>query len=213
MSITTYSELQAAVADWAKRTDLTSVIPDFITLAETRIKSLLNINEQELNAALTTTPSVDFVALPADCKTPIALWLTDVTPYEPLTQVLPQSLDYSTIVQRPQHWAVDGANIKFAGPVNAAIPLQLRYIQNLSLSNSSPTNSIFTKYPDVYLFGALFELADYAQDDQNAMKWDGKFMGAIQRANDLEAQDNKYTPLRTEIPLAANQRFNINRGY
>ena len=34
MAITTYSELQSAVADWLNRDDLTSVIPNFIELAE-----------------------------------------------------------------------------------------------------------------------------------------------------------------------------------
>jgi len=39
MSIATYSELQTAVADWMHRTDLTAKIPDFITLAESRINA------------------------------------------------------------------------------------------------------------------------------------------------------------------------------
>ena len=34
MSITTYSELKTAVANWLNRDDLTSVIPDFIALTE-----------------------------------------------------------------------------------------------------------------------------------------------------------------------------------
>ncbi len=34
MSITTYSELKTAVANWLNRDDLTAVIPDFISLAE-----------------------------------------------------------------------------------------------------------------------------------------------------------------------------------
>ena len=34
MSITTYAELKSAIANWLLRDDLTSVIPDFIALAE-----------------------------------------------------------------------------------------------------------------------------------------------------------------------------------
>ena len=33
MALTTYTELKASVADWLNRTDLTNVIPDFISLA------------------------------------------------------------------------------------------------------------------------------------------------------------------------------------
>jgi hypothetical protein len=34
MSITTYSELQQAIADWLERADLAARIPDFIALFE-----------------------------------------------------------------------------------------------------------------------------------------------------------------------------------
>ena len=34
MAITTYAELKTAIANWLNREDLTSVIPDFISLAE-----------------------------------------------------------------------------------------------------------------------------------------------------------------------------------
>ena len=34
MAITTYSELQSAIADWLNRSDLTSVITSFISLGE-----------------------------------------------------------------------------------------------------------------------------------------------------------------------------------
>jgi hypothetical protein len=33
MSITTYTELQQAIADWLERADLTACIPDFIASA------------------------------------------------------------------------------------------------------------------------------------------------------------------------------------
>ena len=34
MALTTFAELKASIADWLNRSDLTTVIPDFITLAE-----------------------------------------------------------------------------------------------------------------------------------------------------------------------------------
>ena len=34
MAITTYAELKTAVGDWLNRSDLDSVIPNFISLAE-----------------------------------------------------------------------------------------------------------------------------------------------------------------------------------
>ena len=39
MSISTYAQLQAAVANWLHRTDLTAQIQDFIALAEARLSA------------------------------------------------------------------------------------------------------------------------------------------------------------------------------
>ena len=43
MAFTTYTELKSVVADYLARTDLTAQIPDFITLAEVRLKRDLRI--------------------------------------------------------------------------------------------------------------------------------------------------------------------------
>lgn len=49
-----YVWLQAAVAGWLHRTDLTSVIPDFVMLAKKRIDSVIEAHVQDLTAMLTT---------------------------------------------------------------------------------------------------------------------------------------------------------------
>ena len=41
MAITTYAELQSAVADFQNRDDLTSVIPTFISLAEAQMQRVI----------------------------------------------------------------------------------------------------------------------------------------------------------------------------
>ena len=38
MTITNYTNLKAAIADWLLRDDLTAVIPSFIALAETQMQ-------------------------------------------------------------------------------------------------------------------------------------------------------------------------------
>lgn len=39
MAISTYAELKSAVADWLHRSDLDGVIPDFVALAEDRLRA------------------------------------------------------------------------------------------------------------------------------------------------------------------------------
>lgn len=213
MTISTYSELQSSVAAWIKRSDLTSQIPDFISLAETRIKSLIDTRTMEVTVDLATTASSDTVALPADFKSPIALWLADINPIEKLQQVLPQGLPFNTVPNRPLYWAIDGSNIKFQTPANQVYPIKFRYLQTLALSANSPTNYLLQNYPDVYLFGTLFEAADYTHDESSAIRWDAKFRDAVQRCNDQEASNQKYVPLLTEFGQIVKRRFNIYRGF
>lgn len=213
MSISTYSELQTAVANWLKRSDLTANIPDFIRLAEVRIKSLLDLKDLEVTADLTVTQNSDTVALPADFKSPVALWLDDINPREKLTQALPQTLPYTTTPCRPLYWAIDAGNVRFQAPALLTYPLKFRYLQTFELSNTNPTNDLLANYPDAYLFGALYEAGDYTHDDQNTVKWDAKFRDAIARALNQEASNQKYAPLTTELGHMGRRRFNIYRGY
>ena len=64
MAITTYSELQSAIARWLARDDISGNIPDFITLFETAANRRLRVQQQE--AVTTLTPSSGSVALPSD---------------------------------------------------------------------------------------------------------------------------------------------------
>ncbi len=45
MALTTYNELKTSVGDWLNRTDLTTVIPDFIALAEAQIERQLRTRQ------------------------------------------------------------------------------------------------------------------------------------------------------------------------
>ena len=65
MAISTYSELQEAVASWLNRSDLTTTIPDFITLAESRLNRTLRLRVMETTTTLSLTASSRTVALPS----------------------------------------------------------------------------------------------------------------------------------------------------
>ena len=68
MSISTYSELKTAVANFLARTDLTDQIPDFIQLAEARLSRELESRDQEKRANATLTIGDQYIALPTDLR-------------------------------------------------------------------------------------------------------------------------------------------------
>lgn len=64
MSFSSYSALQSVIADQLARSDLTTQIPDFITLFEAEAARKLRIRPMETTTSLTTTSGV--VSLPSD---------------------------------------------------------------------------------------------------------------------------------------------------
>lgn len=211
--ISNYTELQSAIATWLKRADLTNLIPDFIALAETRIKTMVDPRMYETTTDLACTPSSDTIALPGDFKSPIALWIADINPIEQLTQKLVQSLPFNNVANRPLYWAIDGDSIRFHCPANSAYPIRFRYQQTLSLSDASPTNYLLTTYPNVYLFACLVEAHTYVQNKEEAAVWDARFRDSVSECNSQEAGNDRYVALATEFGQISKRRFNVFRGY
>src|SRR5210317_1100002 len=66
MALSTFSELKTSVANYLNRDDLTSVIPDFITLTENRINRELRSRANVSMVITTTTSGTDLYDFPAD---------------------------------------------------------------------------------------------------------------------------------------------------
>src|SRR5207237_812083 len=115
MSITTYTELTAAVADWVHRSDLTARIPDFIALAEDEINTEMRLRLMEVDETLTFS-SGRTVALPARFLEPIKMALVyagaddeDLVYQSPAQMVVNDSVG---VACRPIYWTINGDNIE-----------------------------------------------------------------------------------------------------
>ena len=64
MALTTYDELKSSIADFLDRDDLTTVIPDFITLAETKMNR--EIRHWRMEKRATAVLDTQYSALPND---------------------------------------------------------------------------------------------------------------------------------------------------
>ena len=64
MAITNYTELKSSLADWLNRSDLTSRIPEFISLAEAAFNR--NLRTRDMLSRSTTSTNAQYVALPSD---------------------------------------------------------------------------------------------------------------------------------------------------
>lgn len=196
--IDSYATLQAAVARWLKRSDLAADIPDFIRLAELDINRRLTIVPKEALAPLVAVPGSRFVTLPADFGSPIEL--AAVSPRCEFTPMTAASLPVDdTRTAHPRYWAIDGTRIAFECKADRPHVLELRYLQTVLLSDQAPTNAVFTRAPDLYLYGALAHSAPYIHQDERLPMWQQKFEALLRAVAAEGARAISMAPLQTEL--------------
>lgn len=202
MSIGTYAELKTALTSWSKRSDLSSMLGDFITLAEARLNDALLLKEMEVEQTLTATAGRNYVSLPAGFVSPVAMWIQiSVTNSvrTPMTPALPSELQYSVSSSIPTYYAIDGDKIRFDCPANAGYTMPFRFIKRSNLSDANPTNQLLGTRPDVYLAAGMVEIARYTRDQDLFAAWEAKFLAAATAAKAADSRSRSNTPLRTDI--------------
>lgn len=209
MAITTFSDLKTAISTWSNRSDLTSLIPDFITLAEARLNDMLLLKNYESEESLTLTQDQNYVAIPSGYISPITLWLIVDGERVVLQQVLPEQLPYHTDATQPQFWAIDGANIRFDCPAGEAYSAKFRMFKSSNLSDSNTTNYLLTRRPDIYLAGGLVEVGRYTRNEKLIAQWEPKF---VQGTNELKAAESRSRDVSLRTDLPGGHRSNIIRG-
>lgn len=176
MAITNYGELKSAVADWLMRTDLTAVIPDFISLAEARFDRDLRLPDmvKRVNGAF----SNQFFKLPTDCMELIDISLDDNTKLEQWTS------DYMDNVRpingstgKPMAYAILGRELEvYPTPPVAGLTAILSYYGSLpKMSANTDTNWLLTRHPDLYLYGTLIQSAPYLKEDERLNTWSATY--------------------------------------
>jgi hypothetical protein len=170
-----YSELKAAIASWAKRSDMTAVIPTLVQLAEARIAREVRVRAQL--QITTLTASSGSAALPADFLEFKALvYAEDATPLRvgSLEQVLSDRARISGY--RPKFCIVTSDAIQFGPSADASYTLNAAYYGKFpALSGETDTNWLLTNHPGVYLWAALAEASPWMQEDQRVAVWEAKY--------------------------------------
>lgn len=187
MSISTYSELQTAVASWAHRSDLTSLIPDFIALCEADLAIRCKLVDLEGTASIAVTSGTG--ALPADyAGFRSAKW--DGNPGRPLTYLTPDALNAIAQQGLPEFYTVTGTSVKVA-PGGSGTLVLTYHAKLTALSNVNTTNTLLTRYPDAYLQGTLVQASVWARDTEAIGLHSGLYEAAVARIK-TDNQQRKY---------------------
>lgn len=165
--ITTYSGLVTSAGLWLERSDLGTMIPDFITMVEERLNRILRVPEMEEEVTLSTTG--ERIDLPTDFRQARALYL-DTDPRQELECVSLGTLRTKYAVQttgKPEVYAISGSEIVLGPAPDDEYDLILTYYEEIPpLSTDNETNWVSSKHPSIYLRGILLEAEFYGWNDE-----------------------------------------------
>jgi hypothetical protein len=180
---TNYSELTAEIGDWLNRSDLTSVIPTFISFAEVGLERVLRV--RQMIARANATVDTQYGTVPADFLEVRTFKLTSTSPVQPLQFATIDELDSldatSTASGRPRHFGIVGNQIRVHPIPDGSYTGELAYFSKIPrLSDSNTTSWLLTSSPDAYLYGALLQAAPYLKDDERLNVWSTLYASAVQ---------------------------------
>jgi hypothetical protein len=186
MALTTYSELKTSIANYLNRSDLTSVIPDFITLAESKFNRVLRLRKMQKRVSATTTANDPFVDVPNDFLESVQFFV-DSNPNSILDYVNPTEIEADNIIEssgKPKQYTIIGNEFQLNPIPDSTYTLKLTYFAKIpSLSDSNTTNYLITNYPQLYLYGSLLEAQPYIVNDERIQVWMGLYNEAVQLIN------------------------------
>ena len=194
MALSNYTELQATVADYLNRDDLTSVIPDFIALAEAEFNR--DIRHRRMVTQTSLVINAQYEDLPTDFLEAKALIVQDTTPYLCDFRTMASAADFNW--QRdgapgiPACYSVVGEQLQFTPTPDAAYTGTLTYYAKIPDLATNSTNWLLTNHPGIYLYGTLLQAAPYLHDDERLVTWGTLLTTALDKlvVEDQRAQFN-----------------------
>lgn len=215
MAISTYAQLQTAIANWLDQGNLTAVIPDFISLCEAKINRTTRLLQAETIVDLSTSTSSRFVAFPSGMQE--LLDLSIVIPnandsQDQLTYVSPDRMTWevTNIPQRPEIYTIRD-QIELNSYSDQVYTLKAHIRRKWDIASSS-TNWLLTNYPDIYLYGSLAEAAPYIKDDARIGIWQSLYAQAVGQANESDSRSRVNGPLVVDVPVLVAGKFDIYQG-
>jgi len=186
MGLATYSDLQTSVANYLGRSDLTSQIPDFISLAELRLSRDIRTRRMLQTSTATMTVGDPTVGLPSDFLSIRDVFIQGL-PRTVVSYLSPSAFSSNSRADQqglPVFYTMRGNELEFAPKPDSAYVLQmLYYYKPTELSSGNTSNEFMANYPDALLYASLLEAEPYLFNDQRTITWSNLYNQSISRVN------------------------------
>jgi hypothetical protein len=194
MALTSYSSLKTAVANYLGRSDLTSQIPDFITLAELRLSREIRTRKLLKSVTTATTAGDSTVEIPADFLEMRDIYLSG-NPRITLNYESPSAYTRNAQAEvsgKPGFYTMLGQEFEFAPIPDKAYTVELLYyFKPEALSDSNASNEFLANYPDALLYASLAEAEPYLMNDARVQVWAQLYDRAVQNIN-ISDQNSEF---------------------
>ena len=197
MAFTTYTSFVTTVESYLARTDLTTVIPDFIQTAQLRMSR--DLRTEAMLKVATTTPSDNKVAFPTDFLELREMHFQGNPPI--ILEFQSPDLFFrngqTSLSGRSHYFTMLGTEFQFAPSQNSDYTIQiLYYAQPTFISSTTSSNLFLAYYPDALLYATLAEAEPYLMNDPRTATWSALYDRAIAniKTSDL-GQTYAYTTL------------------
>jgi hypothetical protein len=193
MALASYNDLVSTVESYLARTDLTSVIPTFVMLAQQRMSR--DLRTREMLKVVTTTATDNTVQLPNDFLEMRELHFQGNPPitleYESPDKFFRDML--TTTSGLPYYYTIIGYEFQFAPAPDSSMTLQmLYYAEPEFITSTTSTNLYIANYPDALLYATLAEAEPYLMNDTRIQTWATMYDRAI--ANIMNSDIGKKFP-------------------
>jgi hypothetical protein len=193
MALTSYAELQTAVANWLDRTDLTARVPEFITLAEARFNRVIRAPDMlTRNDAFAVDGQYEDLPSGFIEASRFVLLTSPVTPLDFVTpEEMADKRSGRAGAGKPRYYTVAGGSFEFFPTPDSSYTASLLYYARITTVASS-FNWLATNHPDIYLWGALVVAEPYIKNDERLPTWKTQINEALAELNVLN--DRKRVP-------------------
>jgi len=183
MSITTYAELKSTIADYLNRSDLTSIIPTFISLAESGFQR--TIRHWRMHKRATSNLESEFSAVPSDYLESIRWHITTAPPsvieYASPVEIMTSKTGNNDTTGRPTLFSVVNSEFQVWPRPDQTYGSELLFYSKIPiLSDSNTSNWLLEDHPDLYLYASLQASAPYLMQDERINLWNELYLSATQ---------------------------------
>jgi hypothetical protein len=178
-----YSKLKEVIADWSNRQDLAEQIPVFIEMTEARLKRDLRDKVRMAQRAEAMVYG-EYFPLPCDwCET-----IKVIADGSVLRLADSFNIERVELYSGPKYYRHSGDQLQLlpATDVSESDPIrfEMEYLAlPEALSEENPSNWVLETYPDLYIYGALMQVAPFLQDDARLPIWSQAYGEAVSAAN------------------------------